>query len=278
MRAFLFSAVAQLAARVPEHYYGTGRKSIVLSGIPLPKLTPTVVSMRILVAEDDPPVAIFLRKSLEAEQYAVDTAADGAEAKYMAESYDYDLLILDINLPKMTGFEVLREVRQKKPHVAILILTGNNQVVDRVKGLDLGADDYLTKPFSLTELSARIRALIRRSGRPFEAVLRVDDLVLDRVQRVVRRGDQRIELTPKEFGLLEFLMRNAGRRVTRGMIVENVWNLGFDTTTNVVDVYINYLRKKVDVGRERKLIRTIRGVGYQVGVSHEESPAPMHQT
>ncbi|MFZ0786610.1 MAG: response regulator [Candidatus Acidiferrales bacterium] len=185
--------------------------------------------MRILVAEDDPPVATFLRKSLEAEQYAVDTAADGAEAKYMAESYDYDLLILDINLPKMTGFEVLKDVRLKKPHVAVLILTGNTQVPDRVKGLDLGADDYLTKPFSLTELSARIRALMRRSGRPFEAVLRVDDLVLDRVQRVVRRADQRIELTPKEFGLLEFLMRNAGRRVTRSMIVENVWNLGFDT-------------------------------------------------
>ena len=237
------------------------------------ELAPTVVSMRILVAEDDPPVASFLRKSLEAEQYAVDTAADGAEAKYMAESYDYDLLILDINLPKMTGFEVLKEVRQKKPHVAILILTGNNHVLDRVKGLDLGADDYLTKPFSVSELSARIRALIRRSGRPFEAVLKVDDLVLDRVQRVVRRGDQRIELTPKEFGLLEFLMRNAGRRVTRGMIVENVWNLGFDTTTNVVDVYINYLRKKVDVGHERKLIRTIRGVGYQVGSSQDESLA-----
>jgi DNA-binding response OmpR family regulator/flagellar motor protein MotB len=188
-----------------------------------------VVSMRILVAEDDPPMASFLRKSLEAEQYAVDTAADGAEAKYMAETYDYDLLILDVNLPKLTGLEVLKEVRLKKPHVAILILTGNAQVPDRVKGLDLGADDYLTKPFSLTELSARIRALMRRSGRPFEAVLRVDDLVLDRVQRVVRRADQRIELTPKEFGLLEFLMRNAGRRVTRSMIVENVWNLGFDT-------------------------------------------------
>ena len=187
------------------------------------------MSMRILVAEDDLPVAGFLRKSLEAEQYAVDTAADGAEAKYMAESYDYDLVILDVNLPKMTGFEVLKEVRQKKPNLAILVLTGNSQVIDRVKGLDLGADDYLTKPFSLAELSARIRALIRRSGRPFEAVLKVDDLVLDRVQRVVRRADQRIELTPKEFGLLEFLMRNAGRRVTRGMIVENVWNLGFDT-------------------------------------------------
>jgi len=237
-----------------------------------------MVSMRILVAEDDPPVAGFLRKNLEAEQYAVDTAADGAEAKYMAESYDYDLLILDVNLPKMTGFEVLREVRQKKPHVAILLLTGNNQVLDRVKGLDLGADDYLTKPFSLTELSARIRALMRRSGRPFEAVLKVDDLVLDRVQRVIRRGDQRIELTPKEFGLLEFLMRNAGRRVTRSMIVENVWNLGFETTTNVVDVYINYLRKKIDAGHERKLIRTIRGVGYQVGDSEQEALAHAHGT
>jgi len=232
-----------------------------------------VSPMRILVAEDDPPMASFLRKSLEAEQYAVDTAADGAEAKYMAETFDYDLLILDVNLPKMTGFEVLKDVRQKKPHVAILILTGNTQVPDRVKGLDLGADDYLTKPFSLTELSARLRALMRRSGRPFEAVLRVDDLVLDRVQHVVRRADQRIELTPKEFGLLEFLMRNAGRRVTRSMIVENVWNLGFDTTTNVVDVYINYLRKKVDAGHERKLIRTVRGVGYQVGSSDEETLA-----
>jgi DNA-binding response OmpR family regulator len=232
--------------------------------------------MRILIAEDDLPVAGFLKKSLEAEQYAVDTAADGAEAKYMAESYDYDLVILDVNLPKITGFEVLKEVRQKKPNLAILVLTGNSQVIDRVKGLDLGADDYLTKPFSLAELSARIRALIRRSGRPFEAVLKVDDLVLDRVQRVVRRAEQRIELTPKEFGLLEFLMRNAGRRVTRGMIVENVWNLGFDTTTNVVDVYINYLRKKVDAGHDRKLIRTIRGVGYQVGGSEEESLAQAH--
>lgn len=185
--------------------------------------------MRILVAEDDRPVASFLSKSLEAEQYAVDVATDGEEANYMAENYEYDLVILDINLPKKTGYEVLQEVRQKKPNIAILVLTGNSQIPDRVKGLDLGADDYLTKPFSLAELSARIRALLRRSGRPFEAVLKVDDLVLDRMQRLVRRGEHRIELTPKEFGLLEYLMRNAGRRVTRGMIVENVWNLGFDT-------------------------------------------------
>ena len=192
--------------------------------------------MRILVAEDDRPVASFLSKSLEAEQYAVDVATDGEEANYMAENYEYDLVILDINLPKKTGYEVLQDVRQKKPNIAILVLTGNNQIPDRVKGLDLGADDYLTKPFSLAELSARIRALLRRSGRPFEAVLKVDDLVLDRVQRLVRRGEQRIELTPKEFGLLEYLMRNAGRRVTRGMIVENVWNLGFDTLEVLVQV------------------------------------------
>ncbi len=192
--------------------------------------------MRILVAEDDRPVASFLSKSLEAEQYAVDVATDGEEANYMAENYEYDLVILDINLPQKTGYEVLQDVRQKKPNIAILVLTGNNQIPDRVKGLDLGADDYLTKPFSLAELSARIRALLRRSGRPFEAVLKVDDLVLDRVQRLVRRGEQRIELTPKEFGLLEYLMRNAGRRVTRGMIVENVWNLGFDTLEVLVQV------------------------------------------
>ncbi|MFZ0214072.1 MAG: response regulator transcription factor [Candidatus Acidiferrales bacterium] len=232
--------------------------------------------MRILVAEDDRPVAAFLSKSLEAEQYAVDVAADGEEANYMAENYDYDLVILDLNLPKKTGFEILQDVRQKKPNLAILVLTGNTEIPDRVKGLDLGADDYLTKPFSLAELSARIRALLRRSGRPFEAVLKIDDLVLNRVQRIVRRGEQRIELTPKEFGLLEYLMRNAGRQVTRGMIVENVWNLGFDTATNVVDVYINYLRKKIDAGREQKLIRTIRGVGYQVGGPKEKDLAQAH--
>lgn len=232
--------------------------------------------MRILVAEDDRPVAAFLSKSLEAEQYAVDVAADGEEANYMAENYDYDLVILDLNLPKKTGFEILQDVRQKKPNLAILVLTGNTEIPDRVKGLDLGADDYLTKPFSLAELSARIRALLRRSGLPFEAVLKIDDLVLNRVQRIVRRGEQRIELTPKEFGLLEYLMRNAGRQVTRGMIVENVWNLGFDTATNVVDVYINYLRKKIDAGREQKLIRTIRGVGYQVGGPKEKDLAQAH--
>ncbi len=236
-----------------------------------------VVSMRILVAEDDLPVAGFLRKSLEAEQYAVDTAADGAEAKYMAESYDYDLVILDVNLPKMTGFEVLKEVRQKKPNLAILMLTGNSQVIDRVKGLDLGADDYLTKPFSLAELSARIRALIRRSGRPFEAVLKVDDLVLDRVQRVVRRAEQRIELTPKEFGLLEFLMRNAGRRVTRGMIVENVWNLSFDTLFAFFVVLFS--SAQVDHRKVGQIAMAIQVAFQQMGVFETSNThAPLDQS
>ncbi|MGA3295539.1 MAG: response regulator transcription factor [Candidatus Acidiferrales bacterium] len=232
--------------------------------------------MRILVVEDDRPMASFLSEGLQAEQYAVDVAADGAEARHMAEIGDYDLVILDINLPKLTGFEVLKEVRQKNPNITILLLTDSNQALDRAKVLDMGADDYLTKPLSLTELSARIRALMRRSGQPFEAVLKVEDVVLDRVRHVVRRNGQGIDLTPKEFGLLEFLMRNAGHRVTRDMIVENVWKLGFDTHTNVVDVYISYLRKKIDAGHERKLIRTIRGVGYQVGRPKEESRTQPH--
>jgi two-component system copper resistance phosphate regulon response regulator CusR len=221
--------------------------------------------MRILVAEDDHPVATFISKGLEAENYVVDVAGDGEEALFLAEHYDYDLVILDINLPKLDGFTVLQRVRAQKPDLAVLFLTGNIQVSDRVKGLDLGADDYLTKPFSLTELLARVRAVGRRSNRPSESVLKVQDLVLDRVQHVVTRAGRPINLTPKEFALLEYLMRNAGRPVSRAMIVEHVWNLGFDSTTNVVDVYINYLRKKIDSDAPTRLIRTIRGVGYQIG-------------
>jgi len=221
--------------------------------------------MRILVVEDDKAVAGFLRKGLEAEQYAVDIASDGEEARFMAEEFDYDLVVLDLNLPRVDGFEVLSQIRAKKSSLPILVLTARVQVKDRVNGLDRGADDYLTKPFSFSELSARVRALLRRSGRPSELVLRIGDLEMDRVERTVKRGGRRIELTPKEFALLEYLMRNAGRRVTRTMIVEHVWNLSFDTMTNVVDVYINYLRKKVDEGFDPKLIQTIRGVGYQLG-------------
>ncbi|MEE8608237.1 MAG: response regulator transcription factor [Nitrospiraceae bacterium] len=220
--------------------------------------------MRVLVAEDDNALASLVRKGLEAEHYAVDIASDGEEAQYMAEEYDYDLVILDLTLPQTDGLHVLKRVRAKKSGLPVLVLTARSRVEDRVKGLDLGADDYLTKPFSFSELSARVRALLRRGSRPVESVLRAEDLELNRVERTVKRAGRRIELTPKEFALLEYLMLNAGRRVTRTMIIEHVWNLSFDTMTNVVDVYINYLRKKMDEGFGRKLIRTVRGVGYQL--------------
>ena len=210
-------------------------------------------------------MASFVRKGLEAEQYAVDCAEDGIAAGAMARQQDYDLLILDLNLPGSSGVEVLAGLRAEKPGVPVLVLTARSGVEDRVKVLDLGADDYLTKPFSFSELSARVRALLRRSQQPSEAVLRIEDLELNRVGRKVTRGGQAIELTPKEFALLEYLMLNAPRRVTRAMIMEHVWNLSFDTMTNVVDVYINYLRKKLDGGHAHKLIHTIRGVGYRLG-------------
>jgi two-component system, OmpR family, copper resistance phosphate regulon response regulator CusR len=221
--------------------------------------------MRVLIAEDDKPVASFVQKGLEAEQYAVDIAQDGDEAQFMLNQFDYDLAVLDLTLPRIDGLDVLKHIRASKPTMPVLILTGRNRVEDRVKGLDLGADDYLTKPFSFSELSARVRALLRRSSMPAEVVLRVADLELNRVERSVKRGDKAIEMTPKEFALLEYLMRNVGRCVTRAMIIEHVWNLSFDTMTNVVDVYINYVRKKVDQEFEVKLIHTVRGVGYQIG-------------
>jgi two-component system copper resistance phosphate regulon response regulator CusR len=221
--------------------------------------------MRVLIAEDDKPVASFVQKGLEAEQYAVDIAQDGDEAQLMVNQCEYDVAVLDLTLPRADGLEVLKYIRENKPTLPVLILTGRNRVEDRVKGLDLGADDYLTKPFSFSELSARVRALLRRSTLPLEIVLRVADLELNRVERTAKRAAKTIELTPKEFALLEYLMRNVGKCVTRTMIIEHVWNLSFDTMTNVVDVYINYLRKKVDHGSERKLIHTIRGVGYQIG-------------
>ncbi len=221
--------------------------------------------MRILVAEDDRPVASFLKKGLEAEHYAVDVAPDGQEALYMAEEYDYDLLVLDLVLPGMDGFQILRKIRIQKQPMPVLVLTGRSRVEDRVKGLDLGADDYLIKPFAFRELSARVRALLRRGNRPPELNFQVEDLEMNRVDRTVRRGERKIDLTPKEFALLEYLMRNVGRAVSRAMIIEHVWNFSFDTMTNVVDVYINYLRKKVNEGSERRLIHTVRGVGYRIG-------------
>ena len=220
--------------------------------------------MRILIAEDDAALSSFVRQGLAAEHYAVDTASDGEQARAMAAEFDYDLLILDLNLPRLDGVAILRYLRTRKPSLPIFILTGRNRVEDRVQCLDLGADDYLGKPFSFSELSARIRALLRRSHLPAESVLTVEDLKLDRVERRVERAGHRIELTSKEFALLEYLMRNAGRRITRAMIIEHVWNLSFDTSTNVVDVYVNYLRRKIDDHFGSRLIHTIRGVGYEL--------------
>jgi DNA-binding response OmpR family regulator len=221
--------------------------------------------VRILVAEDDRPVASFLKKGLEAEHYAVDVVPDGQEALYMAEEYDYDLVLLDLILPKMDGLQVLRQIRNRKKNLPVLVLTGRTRVEDRVKGLDLGADDYMVKPFAFRELTARVRALLRRGEVPAEFRLQVEDLEMNLVERTVCRGERKIELTPKEFALLEYLMRNHGRAVSRPMIIEHVWNFSFDTMTNVVDVYINYLRKKVDGGETLKLIQTVRGVGYRIG-------------
>lgn len=225
--------------------------------------------MRILVVEDDAPVASFLKKGLEAEHYAVDIAPDGEEARYAACEADYDLMILDLNLPKVDGLSVLRIIRPKKLSLPVLVLTGRSRIEDRVQSLDAGADDYLMKPFSYTELSARVRALLRRRTEATGILLKLADLELNRVERTVCRNGKRIELTSKEFGLLEYLLRNAGHRLTRNMIVEHVWNLSFDTGTNVVDVYINYLRKKVDEGFTPRLIHTVRGVGYELRCPNE---------
>ena len=220
--------------------------------------------MRILIVEDDVALASFVRKGLEAEHHAVDTAQDGEQGRSMAIGIEYDLVVLDLNLPGVDGLSVLRTIRQRKMNLLVMILTARNRIEDRVQCLDSGADDYLTKPFSFLELSARVRALLRRSHLPSASVLKVRDLNLDRVERKVERGGRHIELTTKEFALLEYMMRNAGRSLTRAMIIEHVWNLTFDSATNVVDVYINYLRRKVDDGFQTALIHTVRGVGYQL--------------
>jgi heavy metal response regulator len=217
--------------------------------------------VRVLVIEDESKVANFIRKGLQQEQYAVDVARDGEEGAYQAENFDYDVVILDLMLPKIAGLNVLRSLRAKKPSLPVLILTAKGSVEDRVKGLDSGADDYLAKPFAFAELVARIRALLRR-GQQEDTTLHVADLEMDTATHQVARDGRRIDLKPKEFALLEFLMRNANRPVTRTMIIEHVWDIHFDAISNVVDVHINSLRNKIDRGESPALIHTIRGVGY----------------
>ncbi|MDD8025402.1 MAG: response regulator transcription factor [Acidobacteriota bacterium] len=220
--------------------------------------------MRILVVEDDRKVGGFLQKGLREEQYAVDLARDGEEASDLAASNDYDVLILDVMLPKKDGFAVCRELRAAGIGTPILMLTARDAVEDKVAGLTEGADDYLTKPFSFEELLARIRALLRRNREPQPPVLRAADLVLDPARRRVSRAGIGVPLTGKEYALLEYLMRNAGRIVSESMILEHVWDMNYEGTSNVVNVYINYLRKKIDDPHPVKLIQTVRGQGYRL--------------
>lgn len=221
--------------------------------------------MRLLIVEDDEPLRQYLQRSFEAMHCQAEVAADGEQASALASKGSYDLVILDLNLPKMDGLEVLKEIRARDAAVPVLALTSRREVKDRVATLDLGADDYLPKPFAFSELSARARALIRRTKHPSNPVLRVTDLEVDRIERRVTRGGKPIDLTPKEMALLEYLMEHEGSCVTRAMIIEKVWKMRSDTITNVVDVYVNYLRKKVDEGFEFKLIHTVRGSGYRIG-------------
>ena len=218
--------------------------------------------MRILVVEDEKKLAGFIKKGLEEEGYALDLAHDGREGLIMAQEGVYDLVILDINLPQMDGLSVLKELRRRQGKVPVLLLTVRATIEDRVLGLDTGADDYLTKPFAFQELLARIRALLRRPAAAAGPLLQVADLTLDPARRVVLRGAEKIDLSTKEFALLDYFMRNPGRVLTRTMIAEHVWDYDFDPMSNIIDVYVTYLRKKIDAGRDPKLLHTVRGVGY----------------
>ncbi len=221
--------------------------------------------MKILLVEDERKVANIIKKGFEEEGLAVDIAEDGNKALELVSSSDYDLIILDIMLPGKDGIEVLKDIRNKGISKPIMMLTAKDTTQDKVKGLDAGADDYITKPFAFEELLARARALIRR-GHAMEKALpiQIHDLVIDPVTRKVSRAGKEIELTSKEYGLLEYMARNKNRILTRTMIAENVWEYQFDSLTNIIDVYINYLRRKIDKDSPKKLIHTVRGVGYML--------------
>ena len=220
--------------------------------------------MRILLVEDEKKIAAFIERGLTEQHYTVDVAQDGNEGLYLAEVNPYDLVILDIMLPGKDGFAVCRELRKQKNEVPILMLTARDDVRDKIYGLDSGADDYLTKPFAFGEFLARVRVLLRRNRAVKTTVLRVGDLELDQLSHDVTRAGKTIELTATEYALLEYLMIHAGQVVTRTMISEHVWNQDFDSFSNVINVYINYLRKKVDAGFPVKLIHSVRGRGYMI--------------
>ncbi len=221
--------------------------------------------MRFLVVEDEKRIADFLQRGLESAGYAIDVAPDGQTALDLVHHTDYDLIILDMMLPDMDGLKVLEKVRNRKTSPAVLVLSARGTVEDRVRGLELGADDYLVKPFAFVELLARVRVLLRR-GQPTPERLQVGDLVLDCIRRRVTRAGEALELAPKEFSILEYMMRNRGRPLSRTMIVEHVWDMDYDGLTNIVDVYIRHLRSKIDDKSAIKLIQTVRGIGYMLDI------------
>jgi DNA-binding response OmpR family regulator len=227
-------------------------------------------AMRLLIVEDDRKLAEFVARGLRAERFAVDLAFDGQEGLDLASTYAYDLVVLDLMLPKLSGTEILQRIRRSRPELPILILTARNGTDEKVQHFEAGADDYLTKPFDFAELLVRIKSLLRRGPINRANVLRVADLELDRLAQQVRRGGQRIELTAKEYSLLEYLVSNVGRVFSRTMILEHVWDQSFEGVTNIVDVYVRYLRSKVDEPFSHKLIHTVRGVGYCVRDREEE--------
>ncbi len=220
--------------------------------------------MRILVIEDEKKVAEFIRNGLAEEGYAVDTAYEGDQGYFLAATNDYDAILLDILLPKMDGITLCTKLKSEGNQTPILMLTAKDAVKDKVRGLDAGADDYLTKPFAFEELLARIRASLRKKYVHQDAMLQVDDLMLDTITHTAVRAGEAIPLSIKEYALLEYLMRNAGAVVTRTMIAEHVWDINFETFTNVIDVYISYLRNKIDKGYDKPLIHTVRGRGYSI--------------
>lgn len=225
--------------------------------------------MRILVVEDEKKLAELIARALRAERYAVDTAHDGSLAWQMIETYDYDLVVLDLMLPGLDGAEILRRTRRRNQQVPILILTALDATDEKVRNFEAGADDYLTKPFAFAELLVRVKALMRRGPVSRASVLRVADLEVDRLSQQVRRSGRKIELTAKEYALLEYLASSPGRVFSRTMIIEHVWDQSFEGLTNIVDVYVRHLRGKVDDPFPTKLIRTVRGAGYYIGESGE---------
>ena len=220
--------------------------------------------MRVLVVEDEPGIANFVRQGLTEAGYAVDLAWDGREGLDYALAADYDVLILDIMLPKMNGLALLRELRDRGDKTPALMLTARDTVENRVEGLDAGADDYLVKPFAFPELLARVRALLRRPPLQMGTTLQIGDLQMDTAKREVRRGERLVELSPREYAVLEYLMRHPNQVLTRSQIAEHVWNFDYYGDSNVVDVYIGYLRRKIDQGHDISLIQTVRGVGYRM--------------